>query len=592
MKDEIDVGPKSTLVSVRRLASGGTLLCLLCAASARAADRIDTTIAAVTVYADRAQVTRTGRVSLPPEVKRFTIVGLPGWIDAESVRATLDPSSKGRILDLSVETSFLLESPEESVRKAEASVREVEEKLAALEDEEKVLSDEIGRLESLRGFTIDKLPKELATRDIQVKTLGETLEFVTESLRKDRRLLREVASKRRDLTPELVKHTHARDELAIRAQLRQSSVLVDLQGDGPATISLVYLTPGATWEPVGDLRVTGGGQTVALTQYASVSQTTGEDWTGALVSFSTQRPGEILGIPRAQALLLGEAGGGLGDVLSRVGESFERAKQSYVSQQQIVAQHDVDWQSNIASQQTIQTRVAESFARLAQRGTTAHFTAKASRPIRTDGKPVRISIGQSEFAAKVRLVAVPEVSLNVVRTAELVNRGAQPILPGRFSLFEDGAFVGTSELPFVAPGESFSAFLGVFDSLKVERTLDRSQSRIERGRSRTELTVSFVVTVENLGDKAATLQLTDRVPVAQLEDIEIDDVEVPNRAVPDANGVVRWTAQVQPHQKQTWRIGFTLEYPSDLLRRTREQPAATKEAPTNYDDIQNLEASF
>ncbi|MBM3883886.1 MAG: DUF4139 domain-containing protein [Verrucomicrobia bacterium] len=44
------------------------------------------------------------------------------------------------------------------------------------------------------------------------------------------------------------------------------------------------MLPGATWEPVHELRATPDGQTVALASFAVVMQTTGEDWLDAKLS--------------------------------------------------------------------------------------------------------------------------------------------------------------------------------------------------------------------------------------------------------------------------------------------------------------------
>ena len=65
-----------------------------------------TKIAAVTVYADRAQVTREAAIDVPKQPTKFVIAKLPGWIDAGSVRVALDPPSAGRILDVAVNTAY------------------------------------------------------------------------------------------------------------------------------------------------------------------------------------------------------------------------------------------------------------------------------------------------------------------------------------------------------------------------------------------------------------------------------------------------------------------------------------------------------
>lgn len=567
--------------------------CLALALASTAAHAADATplatkITAVTVYADRAQVTRTVAVDLPSAGGRFAIEKLPGWIDQESVRATLTPSGAGRILDVAVDKSFLVEASEDTVRKAEAAVRDVADQLAALADEDKVISAEIAQLEAVRAFSLDKLPRDMATREIKVRTFGETIDYVSTSLRKNRQLLRESQQKRRALEPELAARQRTLAELQARAQLEQCTVFVELKGEGRATLTLSYLTPGATWEPVGELRVSEGGKSVALTQYASVVQTTGEDWERAALSFATQRPDETLGVPEVEALLLGAGGAGLGEVMQRMGESFGKAQSTYDNRNVIITKGNEEWQANIDNQMDVQERAQVIFQQLAQRGTTAHFAALSPRTVRADGKSARVPIATSDFSADVRVVAVPEVSLNAVRTARIKNGGERPILPGKVALFVDGAFIGTSEFGFVAPGETFSTFLGVHDRIKLERMIDRKRSSIEKKGKTTRLTVSFLVTAENLSDEAAELELGDRVPVSQIEDIEVDDIKLPEGAKRERDGIVRWTAPLPAKKKTTWRIEYKLEYPTDLIQRVKKAPAPAPQQRL-YDEIERLE---
>lgn len=570
------------------------LSCLVAlhAAPAFAAEAVplNTKISAVTVYADRAQVTRTVVVDLSSSGARYKIEKLPGWIDQESVRATLTPASAGRIIDVAVEKSFLVESSEEAVRKAEIAVRDIQDQLAVLADEERVINAEIVQLESIRAFSLEKLPRDMATRDIKVQTFGDTITFVSTSLRNNRKLLRDSQMKRRTLDPELQARTRALNELRARAQLEQCAAIVELTGDGRATLTLSYLTPGATWEPVGEMRVSGGGNKVALTQYASVVQTTGEDWDGATLAFATQRPDETLNVPQVQALLLGSGGAGLNEVVQRMGESFGRAQSTYDNRNAILGNDSNDWKMNIDNQIQVQDRARVIFAQLAQRGTTAHFAARSSRTVRADGKSVRVPIATSDFGATVRVVAVPEVSLNAVRTAQIKNGDVQPILPGKVALFVDGAFIGTSEFGFVAPGETFSTFLGVHDRIKLERIIDRKRSTIERKGKTTKVMVAFNVTAENLSDEAATLDLADRVPVSQSEEIEVDDVKIPDGAKRDRDGIVKWTGTLAPKEKKTWRIEYRLEYETDLVERVKNQksPAPMRQQKL-YDEIEQLE---
>lgn len=575
-----------------RIALCSCLALILAAPVAVAADPkpLRTQISEVTVYADRAQVTRTAVIDLVPGGVRFAIEKLPGWIDQESLRATLSPTTRGRIVDVTVEKSFLVQASEEAVRKAERAVEEINDQLAVIADEERVLKAENAQLEAIRAFSLEKVPRDMATRDVKVKTIAETIDFITGSLRDNHSQLREANKRRRALAPELAARQRALNELRARAQLEQSTAFVEVAGSGRATLSLSYLTPGATWEPVGEMRVSGGGRSVELTQFASVVQTTGEDWTGAKLTFATQRPDETLGVPEVQALLLGDGGTGLGEVMQRMGESFTKAQSSYWSRNTILGKGSTEWQLSIDNQRLVQERAQTIFQQLARRGTTTHFAAQGSRAVRADGKAVRVPITSAAFAASLQVVAVPEVSLNAVRSAKIRNGDDLPILPGSVALFVDGAFIGTTDFQFVAPGEQFSTFLGVHDRIKLERVIDRKRSKIERGKKTTEVRVSYNITAENLSDVPVEVDLGDRVPVSQIEDIEVDDIKTPKQSKRARDGIVRWTATLKPKTKESWRIEYSLEYPTDLLQRVKSRRAPSP-APDQmlFEDIEQLE---
>jgi uncharacterized protein (TIGR02231 family) len=568
------------------IAAGLALLVAVGLARAAEPQALTTQITAVTVYADRAQVTRSGTVDLTAEPTRFTVTRLPGWIDVESVRVALDPSSAGQVLDVAVETAYLAQASEESTRVAQAAARDVGDELAAMGDEERTLGEEIARLEALRALSLDKVPRELAVGEVKLKNLGETMSFVTETVRSDRKQLRALAKKRRDLEPVLAQRQKELSDLQARSQLQQSTVVVELKGSGRAQVRIAYLTPGAAWEPQGELRVSRGGTggtTVTVLQTASVMQTTGEDWTAAKLSFSTQNPSDMLDVPRAKRLVLDRNGQGLGAVIDNGGESFSRAQARYAALNESVAKAKIDWRDSLQRQTEAQGRAVERFSKISSRGTTAHFAALSERTVRADGKPVRVPIASGDFLASTRLVAVPEISLNAVRVVDLVNGGSTPILPARVMLYEDGAFVGRSELEFVAPGESFSAFLGVHDGVKLERALDRKSSALRRRGKRTEMALSFVVSAENLGSTPQTIEMSERIPIAQTEEIEVSDVDLPRKLKPDAQGVVRWTETIPARTKLTWRVGYRLEYPTDFVARSRAadehaSPTATFDA--------------
>jgi len=276
------------------------------------------------------------------------------------------------------------------------------------------------------------------------------------------------------------------------------------------------------------------------------------------------------------------------------------------------------YDNNYGQMQEVQSRASAMFERIKTRGTTAHFAAQGKQTVRADGSPVRGRIGRSELAGKGNIVAAPELSLNAVRTLKMTNTGEQAVLPGGTSLYtascrpsiistsgsgsnrpslsirnpqsairnpasamiaeqqdpvsQDGAFLGMTELDFVADGEEFAVFMGVADQVKLSRTLDRKLSSIDR-KKRTKMKAVFVVTVENLSTQPVTLDLMDRIPVSQNKEIEVDEVEITGGKKPDSKGLLQWTLTLQPREKKVFRIQYRVEYSPELVRemhRTRQ----------------------
>ena len=560
---------------------------------------VASSIAEVTVYADRARVTRSGTASLRSGVARFAFPKLPGWLDEGSVRVSISPADAGEIADVQVEKTFLAKSDDEEIVKAEAAVTDISDQLAAISDERAALDAESRQADSIRAFQMDKIPKDAAVREIKPEEYSGMVKFVGDTMLGIAKNRRELDKKQRDLQPELRARQQALNDLRQRAQLEQRTVVVSVKGarDGAAKLTLTYMLPGTTWEPAHELRMAQDGKTVTLASYAIVTQTTGEDWEGVPMVFSTQRPNATARIPELDAMLLGNnrpftqvnAGG---DTFQAAVANFDRQNSLYngfANAKNVEVQQQ--WGGNISAQNARQVRVEEVFQQVQQRGTTAQLAAAGAQTVRTDGRAVRVLLGTKQLAASARIVAAPEVSLNAAQTADATNTSSQPLLPGKVLLYAEGAFVGTTELGFVAPGENFSIFLGVADQVKLARTLDPKRSSLTWNGKRKRMLASFAVTAENLSDKPVTLQLADRIPVSETDEIKVIGVKLPADVKPDVNGLLKWEFGLAAKEKKEFRIEYTLDYPADLATRAPSSTVSMR-SETLYHQIDTLEQSL
>jgi uncharacterized protein (TIGR02231 family) len=572
------------------------------------ATSVESKISEVTVYADRARVTRTASVAIHGGLARVAFSKLPGWIDEGSVRVLVTPPGTAELVDVQVEKTFLARPDDAEIGKAEAAVTAVADEIAALDDQTAVLDAQLKQTDAIRVFSLDKIPKDAAVREVRVEEYGNVVKFIGSSMLELSKSKREVDKRRHELQPELQARQRKLADLQQRAHLEQRNVVLTLKGAQEAQVglALTYLLPGTTWEPIHELRGSQDGGTASMASFAMVTQTTGEDWEGVALTFSTQRPNATARIPELEAMLVGNSRQ-LGRVLNPDADSFQAAVANYEGQNNVwnsvlnSKRLDVqqDWAMNVLSQKTRQAKAVEVFQQVQQRGTTAQFPAPGAQTVRSDGRGVRVPIGACRFAATPRIVAAPEISLNAVQTADLVNTSGQPLLPGKVLLYSEGAFVGTTETEFVAPGESFSVFLGVADRLKMSRTLDQKRSSLTWTGKRKRMLASFLVTTENLSDKPLAFQLADRVPVSETDEIRVLNVKLQPEIKPDVKGLVKWDVSLSPKEKKEFRIEYTLDYPPELPTAAVMDSAApaggrTMNAPSSsssslFHDIGDLE---
>ncbi|MDC0667952.1 mucoidy inhibitor MuiA family protein [Nannocystis radixulma] len=581
------------------------------------ADRgVTSRITRVTVYSDRALVSRDATVALTPEPTVFRFKKLPGWVDEGSVRAS---TSAGKIVDVSVERRFLARSTDEGFRKAEQKHKELLKQLQAVDDELAILDAQQKHVESIKVFSLEKLGDDGVKREIKVDSYGEVIDFVSGTLRKTAAARRDAQTARELLAPDVEASARNLEELSRLTKLEETMVLVTVQGDAArgATLTLTYATPGATWEPMHEVRAGAGDpESVELTSFAVVTQTTGEDWSHAELSFSTQSSSDSERIPALEMLALGKSPEVSRSVTRQV-TSFTAAQQKFEEQNlhwnrmnqatakrlSEVEQFERSYSTNLALLERVQSKTVEIFAGLQTRGTTAHFVARDPVIARSDGRSIRVRIGSSRIKARRHIIAAPEESLNAAVTLEMTNKTDQALLPGGVARYQDGAFLGMTDIDFVAKDEDFSVFFSVADQVKLARELDKHQSSLQRN-ARNRMQLSFVSKAKNLSERPVTIVLAERIPVAENSDVRVSNVRIGPNEKPDGKGIVRWTITLAAREERQFRVSYQVDYPPSLVldvkRKQAQEPASPSPASPSpakrkidfEDRLVDLEAAF
>ncbi|MEQ1501151.1 MAG: mucoidy inhibitor MuiA family protein [Myxococcota bacterium] len=490
----------------------------------------NSTLRTVTVHRDRAIVTRFRELDLGAGPHTVTFEGLPLAMSADGLAASVEAGT-ARIV--SVETL--------------SGVREVAdtERIDAIRSDAEALVDSLGevrdRIEALlaeREYLRSALVPTAATASQPVATVRTGLAFVAETERQIARELREqqdagekLAEK---LQPLLVKLD---DPLATGLPVR---VDVEVERAGTVRVALRYTVPGAGWAPAYSARLDPTASTVELEVFGVVSQTTGEDWLDAEIALSTADP---TGRGSVQALVpwtLGRSGGvGVYGALD-LGTGATTGAPPAGDVAPVDARIDA----------AVENRGAVVLA------------IEGKRTIRGDGSPQRLPVAVQTLKAAVTLASVPKVAPEVQRRASMRYDGALPLLPGPASSFVGRDYVGSGAIEAVVPGEQLELGFGTDDRFRVTRQLvTRNQERV--GRKASRYTFLFRTTVVNHGAAAATVELTDQVPLSEDDRIEVRVVESSGGVARDG-GAIGWTLTVPPHADAHVDLSFTVTVPDEL----------------------------
>jgi len=507
-------------------------------------------VVAVTVLEDRASVTRRAALSLAAGQHRIVIDRVSAVLADKTLFAT---ASGARVLDVRVERYLAPVRPNADAAEPLAVLREQYAQLVARRDAavaryhaartEVTATAEIVQaalsdlaIAAARGIAADGVAAQLAELDRGEAAARETMvgaELEADDLRRE---IERLAARIR--LAEVETHEHV------------ARLVVDLIADAPADVvlSVGYVVPGAAWRPYHRAVLDVAGTQVEWQTTACTWQATGEDWIDAAVTFSLERPS--LGVEPPE----------LADDELRTRKRTEAVV--------VEARDQVLHTTGLGSAGPAGPAQVPGI----DDGGLGLTLSAAKATIRADGMPHRIAVGGFRSTAQLALVAIPLRSSWVHLRARIVNAGAQPLLAGPVDLVMASGYVGRAEVGFVAAGEKFHVGFGPDADVRAHREETRERDDAGLLGSWNTQTVRVAIRLSNLGGDKRVVDITERIPVSEVEQVQIeaaaadaylladepggeDITQVTARAL-DERGMVTWSVELPPFGRRA----VTLQY--------------------------------
>lgn len=526
-----------------------------------AAVGVEAPIAAVTVYNDRARVSRRSKLTIPAGRSIIQVGGLTGGLDDASIRAKLTNADGVEITGVSAEWEGHASPPREAEAKLVEEIERIQREITQLNDELSILGVRQGLAQQYQDHARRSVSRAASSSAATTSSSWkESLAYLGEERDAN-------AAKQRDLYDQLEK---LNDELSARsselARLRAPSsrrtrrveITVESATEvAEALIAVDYVVYDARWSSAYDVRADGA--ELELTYFGTVTQGTGEDWDNVSLVLSTARPSQSAQIPKLTPVQL---------------SGYKREKRpvqivSYGTERDKSDDRKGEAPPPPAPKPQPHTATVapdgdDGRAQLGDSGDAITFVIKGSESIPADRRPHKVEITSDRLPAKVGFETIPKVAPWVYQKATAKNEGSFPILPGPVNVFRKSVFVGAGSLEYVAVGEEFSVSLGSDERIKVRRIIDeRVSSKPKILGSKRTINYAYRIELKNFCPDEQTITVVDNIPVSEREELEVTLADNTKPTSQDDQGFVKWEVTLAAGETKTVPFGYEVSYPKD-----------------------------
>ncbi len=566
----------------------GALLMANLALSAPAADLVqaESRIVAVTVMADRAEVTRAVTADVPAGESLIAVEGLLPGLDEHSLRAE---AAEGATLQGLGSDVIKRPRPAPGVPgNIRARLDAIRSRMAAIDATVLGLRRQTDLVRRYRtrtlyaiarqaGLAPEKLPGGELQLDQWDTTLDELWKQELELLKRTR--TREVERFRLEEEQKQRKHqwkAHASPKLV---EVRRALVGVSAPEAGRVSFRLLYRVAGPSWRVRYDLRLDPETATLRLEAYGMVSQKTGEDWTDIDLVLSTRLPSGGLRAPPPPTLVL--EGRETHAVRSELAAVQELVSAAEVAEE--IPAPEPDGEKPVAGPDApgappkvpawAKRKGLDRYVALRSSLAGERYHVKGKATIPGSGLPQQVPILQARVKASVVLEAVPRYTNTVYRRVRVHNDSGATLQPGRASLFLGGDMVGVTTTPAVLPGQDLVLSFGAVPGLAIQPVRVANQTdtttatapAAAQAEGRQAYRFAYRWQVQNRTDQDVQLRMLEAVPASDVDKIQVavdEKRSSPHTAL--ADGILRFPLEVPATGRASVDLRYTISLPAEM----------------------------
>ncbi len=527
------------------------LIILLCGGQTLRAQNerpLDSKITAVTVFLNKAQVTRTATTTVPAGKTEFVLSGLTSGLDPQSIQV----AGEGRfiLLGISHRLNYLDE--------------------LNMPPKLKMLNDSLEYLQ--RQVVLENNRKEILNKEEQMLISNQKIGGANQNLTATelkamadfyRSRLTDIAASRmqidltlRKLNERLTKIRQQINEQNALYTRNTGEIVVKVAADAATQAEFVvdYVVNNAGWNAVYDLRAIDTQSPIQLGYKANVFQNTGEEWKNVRLKLSTANP-SLGGLkPELATWYLDfyrPIYGGLRRKAAGVNVRKMADSMAAPEMEHDFHPHNADIPSDYTT--TIQTSL------------NTEFDIALPYTVPSSATPTLVDIRQHEVSADYTYASAPKLDRDAFLLARVTGWEAYNLLPGEANVFFEGTFVGNTYIDPDNIPDTLNVSLGRDKRLVVERKKLKDLTSTKFIGSNKREALAFEISVRNTKNDIAKIIIEDQIPVSRNNQIEVTVVDQGGAKYDAATGKLTWEMELKPSEVRKVAFRYEVKYPKNEI---------------------------
>lgn len=193
--------------------------------------------------------------------------------------------------------------------------------------------------------------------------------------------------------------------------------------------------------------------------------------------------------------------------------------------------------------------------------TTVEFEVEKPYSIPSTGEKLAVDLKQYEIEANYEYYAVPKLDKDAFLIAKIHNWDQYNLLEGETNLFFEDAYVSRTVLDAKSLSDTLSISLGRDRNIVIGREkIDEFSKRRTIGSNKIE-TREFKIIARNKKSQPIHLMIYDQIPVAAINDIDVEQVELSGGKLDEKTGEITWNLNLASDQQKELLLKYEVKYP-------------------------------